>query len=95
MDGIINKNQLTIVKEYKFCKRLIQKIDSLIDNSIRGCHHKYFQTFDHVCEYDLNFTIITINETVNFTISDKNMASYELNKKLTIGRGNGYLNSMN
>ena len=28
MDGII-KNQLTIVKEYKFDKPLIQKIDSL------------------------------------------------------------------
>ena len=30
MDGIMNKNQLTIVKEYKFDKPLIQKIDSLI-----------------------------------------------------------------
>ena len=39
MDGIMNKNQLTIVKEYKFDKPLIQKIESLIDNSIRDCHH--------------------------------------------------------
>ena len=68
MDGILNKNQLTIAKEYKFDKPLIQKIDSLIDNSIRDCHHKYFHTFDHVCEYDSNFTNITVNETVNFTI---------------------------
>ena len=68
-----NKNQLTLVKEYKFDKPLIQKIDSLIDTSIRDCHQKHFHTFDHVCENDLSLTNITINETVNFTISDKCM----------------------
>ena len=86
----MNKNQLTIVKEYKFDKPLIQKMDSLIDNSIRDCHHKYFHTFDHICEYDLNFTNITINETVNFTISDKYMGMYELSKKLAIARGRSF-----
>ena len=91
MDSIMNKNQLTIVKEHKFDKPLIQKIDSLIDNSIRDCHHKYFHTFDHICEYDLNFTNITNNESVNFTIFDKSMGLYELNKKLAIARGNGYI----
>ena len=59
MDGIMNKNQLTIVKDYKFFNPLLQKIDSIIDNCIRGCHSKYFHTFDHICEYDLNFTNIT------------------------------------
>ena len=49
-----------------------------------------FHTFDHVCEYYINFTNIGNNETVNFTISDKSMGLYELNKKLTIARGNGY-----
>ena len=44
MDGIMNKNQLTVVKEYEFDNPLIQKIDSLIDNSIRDCHDKYFHT---------------------------------------------------
>ena len=58
----------------------IQKIDSLIDDSIRDCHHKYFHTFDHICEYDLNFTNITNNEIVNFTISDKSLNLYELKK---------------
>ena len=90
MDDILNKNQLTIVKEYKFDKLLIQEIDSLIDNSIRDCHHKFLHTIDHVCEYDLNFTNITINETVNFTISDKGMRMYELNKKLAIARERGF-----
>ena len=90
MDGIMNKNQLTIVREYKFDKPLIQKIDSLIDNSIRDCHHNYFHTFDRVCEFDLNFTNITINETVNFTLSDKCMGMYEINKKLAIARGKDF-----
>ena len=84
MDGIMNKNQLTIVKEYEFQNPLIHKIDSIIDNSIRDCHNKYFHTFDHICEYDLNFTNITNNETVNFTISDKSMCMFELNRKLAI-----------
>ena len=91
MDGIMNKNQLTTVKEYEFDKPLVQKIDSLIDNSIRDCHDNYFHTFDHICEYNLNFTNIANNETVNFTISDKSMGMYELNQKLAIARGNGFI----
>ena len=90
MDGIMNANQLTIVKEYEFDKPPIQKIDSLIDNSIRNCHHKYFHTFDHVCEYDLNFTDIANYETANFTISDKCMGMYELNKTIAIARERGF-----
>ena len=82
-------NENVIVKESDFNKPLIQKIDSLIDNSIRDCHNNYFHTFDHICEYDLNFTNIGYNERVNFTISDKSMGLYGLNKKLTIARGNG------
>ena len=79
-----------VVKEYETDKPLIQKIDSIIDNFIRDCHHKYFHTFEHICEYDLNFTNIGNNETVNFTISNKSIGLYELNKKLTIARENGY-----
>ena len=90
MNGIMNENQLTIVKEYKFDNPLIQKIDSLIDNSIRDCHHKYFHTFKYRCEYDINFTNIANNESVDFIISDECLGMFELNKKLTIGRGNGF-----
>ena len=89
MNSITKEN--VIVMEYEFDKPLIHKIDSTIDNCIRDCHHKYFHTFDHVCEYDLNFTNISNNETVNFTISNKNMGLYELNEKLTIARGNGFI----
>ena len=88
---MMNENQLTIVKEYEFNNPLFQKIDSIIDNSIRDSHHKYFHAFDHICEYNLNFTNIANNETVNFIISTKNMGMYELNKKLTIALENGYI----
>ena len=86
---MMNENQLTMVKEYEFNNPLIQKIDSK-DNSIRDCHNKYFHTFDQICEYDLNFTNITNNESVNFTVSDKSMGVYDLNKKLTLARQRGF-----
>ena len=89
MIGILNEN--VFVEEYEFDNPLIQKIGSLIDNSIRDCHNKYFHTFDHICEYNLNFTNITNNESVKFTISEKSMGMYELNKKLTVARENGFI----
>ena len=51
---------------------------------------KYFHTFDFICEYNLNFTNITNNETVNFTISAKSMGVYELNLKLTLAKQRGF-----
>ena len=84
MNGEPNENE--IVREYEFDNPPIQNIDSLIDDSIRDCHNKFFHTFDHICEYDLNFTNITNNEKVNFTISDKSVGLYELNKKLSLAR---------
>ena len=48
MNGIMNEN--VIVKKYEFDEPHIQKIDSIIDNCFRDCHHKYFHTFDHICE---------------------------------------------
>ena len=85
MNGKTNEN--VIVKEYEFNNAPIQKIDSIIENSIRDCHDKYFHTFDHICEYDINFTNISNIETVNFTTSHKCMGMYELNQKLAIARG--------
>ena len=87
MNGEPNEND--IFREYEFDNPPIQNVDSLIDNSIRDCHNKYFHTFDHICEYDFNFTNITNNESVNFTISDKSTGMYELNKKLSVARQRG------
>ena len=52
---------------------------------------KHFQTFDLICVYDINFTNIAKNETVNLTISDKNMNFFELKKKLKIAPHNGFI----
>ena len=82
----MNENDLCLVKEYNFDNPLIEKIDSIIDNCIRDCHDKYYHTFDHICEYNLNFTNTSNNESVNLTISDECMGMYELDQKLAIAR---------
>ena len=91
MNGIMNQNQLTVVKEYEFDNPLIQNVDSIIDNCYRDCYKNHYHTFKYECLYNLNFTNITNNETVIFTISDKNMGMYDLNKKLTVARERGYI----
>ena len=89
MNGIINEKKLTVVKECEFDNPLIQNIVSIINKCYRDCHHKCFHTFEYECVYDVNFTNVTNNEIVNFTISDKSMDLYELNKKLTLARERG------
>ena len=68
MNGIINENKLSVVKEYEFDNPLIQNIDSINDKCYRDCHNKYFHTFKYECVYDINFKNITYNETVNLRI---------------------------
>ena len=76
MNGIINENQLTIVREYEFDKPLIQKIDSIIDTCYRNCYSKYDHTFEYKCEYDVKLANITNNEIINETFSDKSMGLF-------------------
>ena len=91
MNGIMNQNQSTVVKECEFENPLIQNIDSVINKCYRDCHNNYYHTFEYECVYDLNFTNITNTETVNFTISDKNLGMYELNNKLKNARERGFI----
>ena len=49
-------NEKVIVKEYEFDEPLIQKIDSMIDNSKRDFRNKHFHTFDHICVYGIKLT---------------------------------------
>ena len=78
MNGETNEN--VILRENELGNPPIQNIVSLIENSIRDCHNKYFHTFDHICEYDLISQFLF-----------KSMGMYELNKKLTLARENGYI----
>ena len=73
MIGIINENQLSVVKEYDFNEPKFHKLDSIIDKVVEDCHNK--------CIYDIKFTYID-NERVNLTIADKSMTLYELNEKI-------------
>ena len=91
MNGIINENKLSIVKEYEFDNPLIQNIDSIIDKCYKDCHYKYFHTFEYECVYNLSFTNNTNYEIVTLTISGKNLGLYELNKKLTLARERGFI----
>ena len=87
----MNDYELYILKEYEFDNRLITKVDSILESCYRDCHNKYFQTFDYICVYNINFTNIVNIETVNIKISDKSMNLYEFNKKLTIARQRGFI----
>ena len=89
MNGIINENELTVVKEYKFDNPLIQNIVCIIDKCYKDCHYKYFHTIEYECVYNLNFTNNTNNEIVTLTISGKNLGLYDLNKKITLARERG------
>ena len=79
MNGAMEES--VIVKEYEFDKPSFQEIVTLIDNSIRDCHNKFFHIFDHICEYDIKLTNITNNELFNIAISDKSMELFEVKKK--------------
>ena len=88
---MMNENQFIFVIEYNFDSPTIIEIDNIIDKCYRDCHNKYFHTFDYICDYDLNFTNITNKEIVNFTISEKSLGMYELNKKSSVARQRGYI----
>ena len=78
----MNEKQLTIVKKFEIIKPLNHKIGSIFDNCYRGCQDKYFHTFKYRCIYCNKITNIGNNERTDFTISDKNMCLYQLNKKI-------------
>ena len=42
MNGIINENKLTVVKEYDFDKTDIHEIDFLLDDVIKPCRKTIF-----------------------------------------------------
>ena len=87
----MDENDLYLVKEYNFHNLLVTEIYSIIDKCFRDCHNSYFHNFKYECIYDIKLTNITNNETINLTISDKSMNLYDLNKKLTVARENGFM----
>ena len=83
----MNEKELYVVKEFKFDKPLITKIDSIIDNCYRECHNKYYHTFEYECEYDIKLTSIRKNENVNLTFVDISIDLF----KLTVGQQKDFI----
>ena len=79
------------MKEYKFKNPLITEIDSMLDKCFRDCHTNNFHNFKYECIYDNKLTNIAKNEIFTLTIIGEGMNLYELNKKLTVARQNGFV----
>ena len=95
MNGIINENKLTVVKEYEFDKTDIHEMDYLLDDVIKHCRKNYFHTFEYRLVYDIKFTNISNNEEVNLIVTHRSMEFktefYGLNKKIKNARRNGFI----
>ena len=95
MDGLLNDNQLTVVKEYKFDKTDIHEIDYLLGDVINHCRKNYFHTFEYKLVYDIKFTNISNYEEVNLIVTHRSMEFktefYGLNKKIKNARRNGFV----
>ena len=86
----MNENELYVVKEYKIDNPIFTEIDFILEKCSRDCHNSYFHNFKNECIYDIKLTNITNNEIINLTISGKSMGLFEINKKLTVARQNGF-----
>ena len=95
MDGIMNENHLTIVREYEFDKSDIHGIDCLLDDIIQECRDRFFHTLEYKLVYDIQFTKISNVEEINFTVPHRSMEFktefYLLNKKIKNSRKNGFI----
>ena len=95
MDGIIDENELTVIKEFEFDKIDINEIDYILDDVIKDCRNKYFHTFKYKLVYDLKFIKISNHEEVNFLITHKSLEFkteiYGLSKKIKNARENGFI----
>ena len=91
----MNETQLTIVKQNEFDKPDNHEIDYLLDDFINGCRNKYFLTFEYRLVYDINFTNISKNKGINFTITHRSMEFetefYGLNEKIKNDRQRGFI----
>ena len=87
----MNEKELCVVKEYKFDNPIITNIDSKIGKGFRDCHKNYFDNFKYECIYHIKLTSTTNNEIINLTINGESMNLHQLNKKLSVGRQNGFI----
>ena len=86
----MNQNELYAVREYNFYNPITIEIDAIIDKCFRDRHNSFFHYFIYECIYDIKLTIFTNNEMNILKTSGKSMGLFELKKKLTVARQNGF-----
>ena len=82
MNGTMNENQLTMVKQYEFEIPLSYKKHSIIDIYFTDCHNKYIHLFENECVYYIKPTNFGNNERVNLNLLKK-ARSYINEKKIS------------
>ena len=87
----MNENELYLVKDYNFDKPPCSEMDSVLDKCFKDCHNNYFHKYKYECIYDVKFKNIANNEIINFKVSGKNMALYDLNNELKVARERGFI----
>ena len=88
----LNKNHISIVKEYACDNPLFKDIDYILNICINDCYKNYFQPIRNICSYNIEFTNISDDDNIiNLTISDSYLTINELKKKLKNARNNGYI----
>ena len=55
MNALINENELKVVKKYEFNTPLITNKDSIIEKCIKDYNSRYFQIYEFICEYNIDF----------------------------------------
>ena len=66
-------NQSGVVKDYDFNEPDFLETGYLLDEKIKDCRNKSFQTFEYRFVYDNKFTKASNNERVNFTNTNRSM----------------------
>ena len=80
MKSTIHEIQFAFVKDYDFIKPDMQKVDSITNSCISDCQNEHFHRFENKCVLNFQLKKIADNEIVHFTIADKEMNWYEVNK---------------
>ena len=93
MNDILNES--TIVKEQDFNKPDFHEIEFLLDDIVKDCRNKYFNSFEYRLVYDIKFTNTSNYEEVNFTNIHRSMdfktESYGVNQKIKNARQNRFI----
>ena len=70
---INTKKYGTVVKEHEFNKPDTDSVNYILNDTIKDCRNKFFQSFEYRCVYDNKFIYIRNNEEVILSIKLEHM----------------------